>query len=167
LSKSATQSGTIQVYINGVITFLVKGLGTGLIPRMPGTWGSLLGLGFVYYLSTIPVFIHAMVWITIFICILSWLLIALYEKNSHKHDDQQVVIDEVAGIFVCFLGLPITIPFLCFGFILFRIFDILKPFPISWVDQKIPGALGTLLDDLLAGFVTCVILHVANFGGWI
>jgi phosphatidylglycerophosphatase A len=167
LSKLATQSDKSQVFLNKLIEFLVKGLGTGKLPRSPGTFGSLLGLGFVYCLSIIPRNFSYFEVIALIVCFLSWYLIDLYEKNTGRHDDQQVVIDEVAGIFVCFLGVALTTSNLLFGFILFRVFDILKPFPISWVDQKVPGALGTLLDDLLAGLVVCALLHLSNFGGWI
>ncbi len=166
MSKPATQSGKINL-ISAVAEFFVKGLGLGRIPFMPGTWGSLLGIVFVYILSKSTSDLETQAIVTLFLCAVSWLLIAIYEKNSHKHDDQQVVLDEVAGIFVCFLGIPISWPSLFVGFILFRFFDILKPFPISWADRKIPGAFGTLFDDLLAGFAAGAFLHGLMWGGWL
>lgn len=166
MSKPATQSNKMGL-ISKIASFFVKGFGVGLISFMPGTWGSLLGLAFVYILSTMSFNGEAQVCITLFVGLLSWILIAIYEKCSHTHDDQQVVIDEVVGIFVCFLGISIYWQSLFVGFVLFRFFDIVKPFPISWADQNIPGAFGTLFDDVLAGAAVCATLHAMTWAGWL
>jgi phosphatidylglycerophosphatase A len=106
---------------------------------MPGTVGSLLGLLVVYLLGTISV--SAGIAISVGLTALSWWLIAIYEAQSHKHDDSQVVIDEVVGIMICFVGISITPLNLLAGFIVFRFLDIVKPFPIGWIDKKVPGAI--------------------------
>jgi phosphatidylglycerophosphatase A len=132
---------------------------------MPGTVGSLLGLLVVYLLGTISV--SAGIAISVGLTALSWWLIAIYEAQSHKHDDSQVVIDEVVGIMICFVGISITPLNLLAGFIVFRFLDIVKPFPIGWIDKKVPGAMGTLFDDVVAGVMGCLFLHLFIFQGWL
>lgn len=152
-------SSTSPKAIHTILKRVALGAGSGKIRPAPGTWGSLLGLIFVYFFSA-----HYLV--TIFITLLAWISIASYEKNN-SHDNSEVVIDEIAGIFVSFLFIPLTLPNLLAGFLLFRFFDILKPFPISWVDEKVPGAIGTLLDDILAGALTAGLLHLTLSFGWL
>ena len=143
-----------------VSSFLAQGLGTGWIPFMPGTWGSLLAVGCVFLTGA-----HWLLVLAVFF--LSWLVIWHYEKHSSSHDESQVVIDEVSGIYVTFLFLKLSLPVLIAGFILFRIFDILKPFPISWVDKKMTSSLGTLLDDVIAGAISCLCLQFIVYWQWI
>jgi len=146
-------------FFHGVIALVAKGMGTGLIPKAPGTWGSVLGLFIAYSVSIeyphlVPQLAHAL-WFSL----VSLWVIHVYERNSGKHDDQQVTLDEVAGIIITFIGIPMVLPNILAGFFLFRFFDILKPFPIGWCDKNLPGAFGTLVDDLLAGAISCIILH--------
>lgn len=137
---------------------LATGFGSGLLPKMPGTWGSLLACAMVPFVP-----IH---WVTLVgLLLFSWLVIHEYERQSKTHDASHVVIDEIAGIFVCFYAVPISMWTLCIGFILFRIFDITKPLFIGWADRSLPGAWGVLLDDVFAGIVTCLLLHAAMYGG--
>ena len=163
MSKNPTQ-GTIQQQI---IALFVKGFGTGLSPWMPGTCGSLLAMLVVYIVGTLQLSLILQIVFTIAFTLLSWFLIYLYEAQTHKHDDSQVVIDEFAGIFITFIGIaPVGLHLLA-GFILFRILDIVKPFPIGWIDKNLPGAAGTLLDDVVAGVVACALLHFIVLQGWL
>lgn len=152
---------------SNIVEFIVKGFGSGWFPKMPGTAGSALGLLFVFLVSSFWTHVVLECAALIVASLLSWYFIHLYEVTTGKHDDSQVVIDEIVGIFICFVGLPITLPLLFAGFVVFRFFDILKPFPISWADQSVPGALGTLLDDLLAGVIGCAVLHFVVYMNWI
>lgn len=143
-----------------VSSFLAKGLGSGYIPFMPGTWGSLLAVFFVYLTGNS--------WpLALLVFFFSWLVIWHYEKHAHSHDESQVVIDEISGIYVTFLFAPLTLPVLVAGFLLFRFFDILKPFPIGWVDRKMNSSLGTLLDDVIAGAMSCLCLQIIVYYQWI
>ncbi len=132
----------------------------GLAPFAPGTWGSLLGLGagalffelanagasaFPYAQQLIAIGLLALLfWI-------SWYSIDRTERRWDVHDDGRIVIDEVLGqaIPITFLGHSLWMMILCF--VLFRFLDIVKPGPIGWLDRNLPGAWGTLLDDVLAG----------------
>ncbi|MBY0316214.1 MAG: phosphatidylglycerophosphatase A [Bdellovibrionales bacterium] len=145
--------------INSISKWIATGLGVGYIRPAPGTWGSALAMILVYFTSA-----HYL--ITIALTILAYITIYVYEKN-HEHDDPTVVIDEIAGIYLSFLFLPLTLPILTAGFLLFRFYDILKPFPISWVDKNTPGAFGSLLDDMLAGALTAATIHLIVHLGWL
>lgn len=149
-----------EVFIHKLSSFLAKGLGTGLIPFMPGTWGSLLGVVFVYFWG------HS--WFhTLGVFLFSWLVIWHYEKQSQSHDESQVVIDEIAGIYMTFLFAPINLPILAAGFLLFRFFDIVKPFPIGWVDKNWNSSFGTLFDDVIAGAMSCLCLQIIVYYQWL
>ena len=126
-------------------------VGTGLLRPMPGTLGSFVAVAFGYVVSTMGFWFYMAV--LCFLIIAAYYAVSAYERASEDHDDQSIVIDEVIGIMIA--GIPaIFEPGLwLWAFLLFRFFDIIKPFPISWVDQKIKGAWGVLLDDILAGFV--------------
>lgn len=127
---------------------------------MPGTWGSVLALFFV------PLGANSL-WVILPLLPLGWWCTDLYEKRTKKHDASEIVIDEILGIFISFYGLTPGWVQLGVGFVLFRFFDILKPFPIGWLDKNLPGAWGTLLDDLAAGLFTCIILHLTVNWGWL
>ena len=77
------------------------------------------------------------------------------------HDHSSIVWDEVAGMFVAFMFVPITWETLILGFVLFRFFDIIKPWPIRWADTYVKGGFGIMLDDVLAGVMTLACLHLA------
>ena len=135
----------------------------GLAPWAPGTFGSLPGLvlgALIYYtgqgwissLGLIPE-----LWAVFCLGLLIWLAWAAIHRTENlwqTHDDGRIVIDEVAGqaIPIAFLGFDPTT--LILSFILFRLLDILKPGLIGWCDRQLPGAWGTLLDDLVAGLCT-------------
>ena len=131
--------------------FLSLGAGTGLLPWAPGTWGSLVGVGLFYLLQP---FGEALYWST-----LSAFLgvgIPLCGRTSRAlgvKDHGAIVWDEIVGVMIA-LGLCATsLLTLCAGFVVFRIFDIWKPWPISLLDQRLDGGLGVMADDLAAGMV--------------
>ena len=130
--------------------------GIGLLRPAPGTWGSFAALLIWYFTE----FLHptAHVILPIFI-LFSWLVCSQATKDSDSKDHSAIVIDEVAGMLVTlsFVSHGIT-TYLC-AFLLFRLFDIWKPWPISWIDQNIQGGLGILLDDLIAGFFAGGIIY--------
>ncbi len=141
----------------------------GLAPKAPGTAGSLAGLplGYLIYhlpqwlsISTSSVRIALITSCLTLATLFSWFVIKKTEAAWNTHDDGRIVIDEVIGqaIPIAFLGDSIVI--LTLSFLLFRLFDILKPGPIGWADRSLPGAWGTLLDDVLAGIAAllCLIL---------
>ena len=140
--------------LNFVATAFVT-CGVGKIPKAPGTFGSLLAAIVWWFFSSE---INELVILGTFF--LGWFATHYYEKWNNKHDPKEVVIDEVVGLWMTLYLAPPKFSVLLLGFLLFRLFDIWKPFPIGWVDRKVPGALGTMLDDVLAGAIAWVCLVV-------
>jgi phosphatidylglycerophosphatase A len=138
--------------------FLATGFRTGNIPFAPGTFGSLIGLPLCFVLagmSTAP----AMLWTLLFIFFAVWIADAA-EKILEQNDPGCIVIDEIAGMVVALVGLPFNPITVVIGFIIFRILDIFKPFPIRDLDKRIPGGLGVVADDVAAGIITNLLLRI-------
>lgn len=134
--------------MNAIIKLLATGLGAGYMPKAPGTFGSLVGLTLVYVLRPLPFFYY-------FIFVVAFSLASIWisgraEKLFGEKDAQQIVIDEIAGILVTFILVPFIPITVVAGFLLFRLFDIWKPYPISRM-QEWEGGLGIVVDDLAAG----------------
>ena len=130
--------------------------GIGLLRPAPGTWGSFVALLIWYFAE----FLHPIAHIILPVFILfSWLVCSQSTKDSDSKDHSAIVIDEVAGMFVTLSFVSHGImTYLC-AFLLFRLFDIWKPWPISLLDQNVQGGLGILLDDLIAGFLAGGIIY--------
>lgn len=139
--------------------------GIGFAKPAPGTWGTLAGLPFGIVLYDFAG------WIGLVVGIVAVTLAGLWaaskvEAMTDNHDQGFIVIDEVVGVWIALLAVaPMTFPHVALAFVLFRIFDIVKPFPVSWADQKIGGAWGVMLDDLLAGGFAALIIMGLRVAG--
>ena len=131
------------------IIFLATGGLIGFSPVAPGTFGSLAALPVCLLISLMGVG-SGMIFVVVLVMLSTWIAHAA-EKIEAQKDPKQVVVDEICGMAVALFTLPFTPVFIIGGFALFRVFDILKPFPIRWVDKKVPGGLGIILDDIIAG----------------
>lgn len=131
----------------------LTGCYTGLMPKAPGTWGSIFGLILSFFiLKFLPP--STLFLLSILITIIAIKEINSYEKETNTHDDKKIVIDEVAGIWIAISILPNISPIWLFiAFIFFRIFDILKPSYIGKIDKDVKGGLGVMGDDILAGIL--------------
>lgn len=143
--------------------FIVSLCGMGSLPKAPGTWGSLAAIPSIFYFSFQSLSVQ--VYFALFLFLFSWIFIKKYllSLNIPNQDPKEVVIDEFLGMHIAVLGFDFNLTLIAMAFILFRFFDILKPFPISFVDKKMKGAFGVLLDDILAGLVTLGILKLIVF----
>lgn len=142
----------------GLILFLSSGTYLGYIPIASGTFGTLWGIPGAYWLSGQTIWIQGAI-------ILGSIGLAIIiageaEKIWRRKDPSQVVIDEVVGYLVAMVGLPFSWATALVGFLLFRIMDILKPYPIRKIDQSMPGGWGIVLDDVLAGLYTHLLLRL-------
>ncbi len=140
-----------------IIKVLATGFGAGLSPVMPGTAGTLVGV--LICLAFLP--LH---WIFRFLFVAALVGVAVYvsgraEKIYGKKDDQRIVIDEIAGFLLAMLPVAINFLNLAFAFVLFRIFDIWKPYPLRKF-QEFPGGWGVVVDDIGAGIYTAAILLI-------
>lgn len=141
-----------------LILFFAFGFGSGFIRPASGTWGTIPGVVIAYWLMP-----HLLLHLAIFLLI-TIVGIWLCEKASTLlgvHDHRGIVIDEISGMLLTLLCFEPTLLTLVLGFFWFRVFDILKPWPIRWIDQKIHGGLGIMLDDLIAGVFAWVALYVS------
>ena len=140
------------------VHFLAFGLGTGASPYAPGTVGTLLGIPLVYLLSHWPLWVYlavsaALIVIGVWVCDRT-------SRDIGVHDHGGIVIDEVAGYLVTMIAVPVNLWTLIAAFFIFRLFDIVKPWPIGWLDRKVKGGLGIMIDDLLAGLYSLGVMWV-------
>lgn len=140
-----------------LITFLATGFYSGLSPFAPGTAGTLVGV-------LICLFCLPMTWILRLLFVLVLLALSIYvagqaEKIYQKKDDQRIVIDEIIGLQITMLPVAINVLNLCAAFVLFRIFDIWKPFPVRNL-QGLPGGWGVVIDDVAAGIYAAIVLSL-------
>ncbi len=132
------------------------GFGSGLLRPAPGTWGTLAALPFAVLLGQLPI-------------TLSWALVAAAAvvgvhlcdytaKALGVHDHPAIVWDEFVGVWITLLFAPMTWVNVLLGFALFRLFDIIKPWPIRWLDRQVDGGLGIMVDDVVAGLFAGLVL---------
>lgn len=136
--------------------FLAFGFGAGLLPRAPGTWGTVVGLALFPLLNTLSGW---MFWIAL--ALLFWLGVRVCERVSDRlgvSDHGGIVWDEMVGYWLAVSLAPPGWTWLLLGFVLFRFFDIVKPWPISWVESQFDGGLGVMMDDVLAALYAMVLL---------
>ena len=128
--------------------------GVGSIPFAPGTWGSLFAVLLIYNIAFLQEWI---ILATVLIVAFSWWVCVEVHKET-KSDSSEIVIDEFAGMFVACMFIYHDFISLAFAFLFFRFFDIVKPWPISWVDKNIKNGPGILSDDILAGLFTSILM---------
>lgn len=137
--------------------------GSGLIKPAPGTWGSLAALPFAYLMIEGNFDLWAFGAITFGTYLLGVLTIGWVQQAAGVDDASEIVIDEVVGLWIALiplLGAPPSLLHLGLGFILFRFFDILKPWPIRLVDTRLKGPHGVMIDDVIAGCFAALWLYV-------
>jgi phosphatidylglycerophosphatase A len=143
------------------VLLLATGFYSGYIPFAPGTFGSMVGLLLCFGLSRLPE-VWAAVLAALFSVVSVWIA-RRAELLLRRKDAPCIVIDEVVGMAVSLIGLPFTPFYIVSGFAAFRLLDILKPFPARWVDRRVAGGLGIVLDDVVAGVYTNLILRLVFF----
>jgi phosphatidylglycerophosphatase A len=141
--------------------FLALGFGSGLAPKAPGTFGTLFGVIPVVLTAQMPYGVKAVIFVAL---LLGGVWSAdRYEKLTGKKDASEVVIDEIAAYYMIFLFIPASILTVVLGFVLFRIFDISKPYPIKKL-EAIEGGLGVMADDIMAAVYSIIILGIIYLG---
>ena len=139
------------------ILFISSGGFVGKIPFAPGTFGSVLGLPVCYCLTFVRVRIAVLLTL-LFVAVSIWIADRA-EKLLRSKDPGYIVIDEIAGLLVTFLGIPFNLLNGAAGFLIFRIMDILKPFPARMLEKKLPGGAGVVMDDVAAGLYSNLLLR--------
>ena len=148
---------------NILVKFLVTGFYSGKIKYMPGTFGTLVGV-LIFQLISLNSLLN-----NIFLLLVLFFLSLLLLNYSYKRsiflnkDDKSIVIDEIFGYLIFMIFFENNLTNLLVGFMLFRFFDILKPFPISLIDKNIKNSFGVMFDDVIAALFSGVGLFLFNY----
>ena len=143
------------------VQFLAFGFGSGLMPKGPGTAGTLMA---------VPLFLLAADWglalytaVLLVAAILGVWICGTASRQLGVHDHGGIVWDEFVGYWVTMWAVPVSWTWIVVGFVVFRVFDIIKPWPIGVLDKKVGGGFGIMIDDIVAGIMACLTLHLANW----
>lgn len=145
------------------VLLIAFGFGSGLSPKAPGTCGTAVAVplfvwlqayGLIPYLALVGLASAGGVWIC-----------SRAARKLGVHDHPGIVWDEIVGYWITMTAVPVSVPTLVAGFVLFRFFDIVKPWPIKAIDRSVGGGFGIMLDDLVAGLFACLVLHGLTFSG--
>jgi len=141
--------------------FFAFGFGSGLAPKAPGTFGTLAAVP-IYWL------IQDLAWLLYGIWLIVTFVLGVYwcdrsSKQLGVHDHGGIVWDEFVGYWITMFLAPKSWLWIFAGFVLFRFFDIIKPWPINWLDRKVKGGLGIMIDDVLAGIYAFIVLQVCVY----
>jgi phosphatidylglycerophosphatase A len=143
--------------ITNPIHFLALGFGSGLLPKAPGTYGTLAAIPL--YLLLAPSSVNFYLVAVIIMSVTGIYICGKAAEDAGVPDHGAIVWDEIVGFLITMFMVPLSWQSVVVGFILFRIFDIFKPWPISFVDKNIHGGLGIMLDDIIAGFAALACMH--------
>lgn len=138
--------------------FLAFGFGSGLIRKAPGTFGTIAALPVYLLISHLACYLYLLISISFFI--IGIFISDIVSKDLGVDDYSGIVWDEIVGYLFVMLLVPVNFTYMLLGFILFRIFDIWKPAPIRYFDEKIKGGLGVMIDDLIAAVYAWIILQI-------
>jgi phosphatidylglycerophosphatase A len=143
------------------VHLLALGLGTGYVPKLPGTAGTLVGVLLYIFMQPLNVMIYLVITSALFL--LGIWLCGKTASDLGVHDHTSIVWDEIVGYLVTMIMAPAGWLWIILGFILFRLFDICKPWPVSWADKRVVGGLGIMLDDLIAAVYAMLILQITAY----
>ena len=138
--------------------FMALGFGSGLAPIAPGTFGTLAAIPLYLLLAQTPLWIYGFIVVLAFAVGIHCCRVTADHLGVHDHP--AIVWDEIVGYWLTMIAVPLAWQWLLIGFVLFRFFDIVKPWPIGWVDSRIDGGLGIMLDDVLAAIYAWLCLQL-------
>lgn len=152
---------SLQSLLRHPIHFIAFGFGSGLLPKMPGTWGTVVAIPIYLLIAHCPLWLYAL--ITLFLIGFAIYACDVAARNIGVHDHPGIVLDEIVGYLLTMIAIPTQWIWIILGFVLFRVFDIWKPWPIRWVDRQVKGGFGIVVDDLLAGVYAWLVLQLMLF----
>ncbi len=156
-----TQKVSARTVFTDPVHILAFGFGTGLAPRAPGTFGTLVALPIAYL--TLDLGLATQIAVAVLLTLSGVWICGESAKRIGVHDHGGIVWDEIAGMYVTLLVAPSTIIGWAFAFVAFRLFDIVKPWPIRDLDHRMKGGLGIMLDDIAAALYAMLLLALY---GW-
>ncbi len=141
--------------------FLALGFGSGLAPKAPGTFGTLAALPVYLVLSQFSPVVYLS---SVLLAFVFGVWLCEHVANDMKVKDPGCIVwDEFVGLWITLFLLPVGWYWIVIGFGLFRFFDIVKPWPVSWADKSLTGGMGIMVDDVLAGFYSLACIQLASF----
>lgn len=156
---------TPKQILSDPILFLAFGFGSGLSGKAPGTMGTVAAIPLYLAFAQTSMVVYSV--LTIGVTIVGIWICGIAADKLGEHDFGGIVWDEIAGYLITMWLVPFTWQTVIVGFVLFRIFDIVKPWPIKWADQKVHGGLGIMLDDVLAAVFAGALLLMSVRLGWV
>lgn len=144
------------------VQFLAFGFGSGLAPVAPGTFGTLVAVPLWFLLARftgLPVYLV----VTLVVSLVGIYICGEASRQLGVHDHGGIVWDEIAGFLVTMIAVPPGWTTAVAGFLLFRLFDIAKPWPIGWLDKRVPGGTGIMVDDIVAGLYGLAVMQALLF----
>jgi len=153
-NKNSTEKFTLS----DPIQFLALGFGSGLAPKAPGTFGTLAAIPLLLLMSPLS---HSIFAALVLVMAVAGIYICQKAADAAGvHDHGAIVWDEIVGFLITMFMIPVSWASILVGFALFRLFDIFKPWPISYIDKNIHGGFGIMLDDVLAGLFALACMHL-------
>lgn len=137
--------------------FLAFGFGSGALPKAPGTFGTLMAVPLYLALVWLPLW--AFIGVILLAFVLGCYLCESVSRDLGVHDHGGIVWDEFVGFWITMIAVPVSWQTVVAGFLLFRFFDVIKPWPIRWFDQRVQGGVGIMIDDVIAGVFAWVVLQ--------
>ncbi|RFA27018.1 phosphatidylglycerophosphatase A [Alkalilimnicola ehrlichii] len=149
---------TASFKLRNPVHFLALGFGSGLAPKAPGTFGTLAGIPIFLVLAqfSLPVYLA----VTALFFVVGIAICGVAARDAGVHDHPAIVWDEVVGFLITMIAVPAGWGWVILGFCLFRLFDILKPWPIRLLDRYVGGGFGIMIDDVLAGIFALAVLQL-------
>ncbi|MEM7361243.1 MAG: phosphatidylglycerophosphatase A [Pseudomonadota bacterium] len=156
-------SKQVTFKLSNPVHFLALGFGSGLLKPAPGTWGTLAAIPlYILVALSLQLSLPAYSALLVLTFILGVYVCGKTADDVGVHDHGAIVWDEVVGYLVTMLAITPSMLNIVLGFILFRVFDILKPWPIKALDRSVQGGFGIMIDDVIAGLLACAVLHVSQ-----
>lgn len=152
---------TFKQLLQRPTAFLAYGFGSGLAPKAPGTFGTLAAIPVFYLMQSLPMASYLLLTVVFF-----FLGIWFCQKTVdwlQQDDPSAIVWDEIVGFLITMIAAPSGWLWILLGFVLFRVFDILKPWPVSLADKRLHGGFGVMLDDVIAGLYALLILQLIAY----
>lgn len=153
----ANNTPTFKQLLANPVQMLAFGFGSGLAKKAPGTMGTLAALPMYYALMQFSV--EAYLVILVLVSVSGIWICGKAAEQIGVHDHGGIVWDEIAGYLLTMYWVAFSWQNMLLGFVLFRLFDILKPWPINWLDRYVEGGFGIMVDDLLAGLMAAACLY--------
>ncbi len=141
--------------------WLATGFGSGLSPFAPGTVGTLAAIPFYWLMSYLP--LSGYIAVTVVAAIAGIWICQSATKAIGQDDHGSIVWDEFVGFWITMIAAPKGLFWLLAGFLIFRFFDIIKPWPIRWLDRYVKGGLGIMVDDVLAGLFGLLVMQIGVY----